>query len=295
MFSFRVVTVKFKARSISCLCPKSLKILKNWTDCSTSFLRFIFPLLIKLRRTPLLREHSTTDTPFLCSGTNPSLTRRWPKDKKKNVKIYSIGVLFSSVLWNQLRKHHNVQSETRKLSQGANENSDKKTRRLPEARENVNGLSAKKKTTATTKPVLSSATDDIQQTPVTPNTFSCPKYCERRIPCEKCHFPKHLTCEVKGRVSLNTLWVLGMMSCARWVTFPALGLCCHGDAESCAHSLSISVPRSLMIVITGAAFRLSRERKMAFRRYSVCWLCNSSRLFSWISEIKNCCEQRSTF
>ena len=161
-----------------------------------------------------------------------------------------------------------------------------KTRRLPEARENVNGLSAKK-TTATTKPVLSSATDDIQQTPVTPNTFSCPKYCERRIPCEKCHFPKHLTCEVKGRVSLNTLWVLRMMSCARWVTFPALWLCCHGDAESCARSLSISVPRSLMMVITGAAFWLSRERKMAFRRYSVCWLCNSSRLFSWISKLLN--------
>ena len=153
----------------------------------------------------------------------------------------------------------------------------------------------KKKTTATTKPVLSSATDDIQQTPVTPNTFSCPKYCERRIPCEKCHFPKHLTCGEKGRVSLNTLWVLGMMSCARWVMFPALGLCCLGDAESCAHSLIISVPGSLMMVITGAAFRLSREQKMAFRRYSVCWLCNSSRLFSWISKIKNCCEQRWTF
>ena len=32
------------------------------------------------------------------------------------------------------------------------------------------------------KPVLSSATDDIQQTPVTPDTLSSPKYCERRIP-----------------------------------------------------------------------------------------------------------------
>ena len=42
-----------------------------------------------------------------------------------------------------------------------------------------------------------------------------------------------------------------------------------------------------MMVITGAAFRLSRERKMAFRRYSVCWLCNSSRLFSWISKLLN--------
>ena len=205
-------------------------------------------------------------------------------------------MLFSNVLWNQHRKHHNVQSETRKLSQGANENSDKKQGDcLRRGKTWTDWAQKKTTTTATTKPVLSSATDDIQQTPVTPNTFSCPKYCERRIPCEKCHFPKHLTCEVKGRVSLNTLWVLGMMSCARWVTFPALGLCCHGDAESCARSLSISVPRSLMMVITGAAFRLSRERKMAFRRYSVCWLCNSSRLFSWISKIKNCCEQRWTF
>ena len=32
------------------------------------------------------------------------------------------------------------------------------------------------------KSVLSSATDDIQETPVTPDTFSSPKYCERRIP-----------------------------------------------------------------------------------------------------------------
>ena len=32
------------------------------------------------------------------------------------------------------------------------------------------------------KPVLSSATDDIQQTSVTPDTLSSPKYCERRIP-----------------------------------------------------------------------------------------------------------------
>ena len=50
------------------------------------------------------------------------------------------------------------------------------------------------------KSVLSSATDDIQQTPVTPDTLSSPKYCERRIPQEKCRFPKHLTCEEKGRV-----------------------------------------------------------------------------------------------
>ena len=99
----------------------------------------------------------------------------------------------------------------------------------------------------------------------------------------------------KVEYSLNTLWVLGMMSCAGWVTCPVLGSWCHGDANSCARSLSISVPRSLMMVITGAAFRLTREQKKAFRRYSVCWLCKSSRLFSWIKKIKNCCEQRLMF
>ena len=56
-------------------------------------------------------------------------THRWLADDqkiRKNKNIYSIRVLFSNVLWNQHRKHHNVQSETRKLLQGANENSDKK-------------------------------------------------------------------------------------------------------------------------------------------------------------------------
>ena len=65
----------------------------------------------------------------------------------------------------------------------------------------------------------------------------------------------------KVEYSLNTLWVLGMMSCAGWVTCPVLGSWCHGDANSCARSLSISVPRSLMMVVTGTALRLSREQK----------------------------------
>ena len=99
----------------------------------------------------------------------------------------------------------------------------------------------------------------------------------------------------KVEYSLNTLWVLRMMSCAGWVTCLVLGSWCQRDTNSCARSLSISVPRSLMLVITGAAFRLSREQKMYFRRYSVCWLCKSSRLFSWIKKIKNFCEQWWTF
>ena len=136
-------------------------------------------------------------------------THRWLADDQKiskNKNIYSIRVLFSNVLWNQHRKHHNVQSETRKLLQGANENSDKKQGDCLKRGKTWTDLAQKKKKTKATtkKPVLSSATDNIQQTPVTPNTFSSPKYCERRIPREKCHFPKYLTCEEKGRVSLNT-------------------------------------------------------------------------------------------
>ena len=136
-------------------------------------------------------------------------THRWLADDqkiRKNKNIYSIRVLFSNVLWNQHRKHHNVQSETRKLLQGANENSDKKQGDCLKRGKTWTDWAKKKinKNNNNKKPVLSSATDNIQQTPVTPNTFSSPKYCERRIPREKCHFPKYLTCEEKGRVSLNT-------------------------------------------------------------------------------------------
>ena len=72
--------------------------------------------------------------------------------------MHSIRVLFSNVLSNQRKKHHNVQSETRKLLQGADENSEKKTRKL--TREKTSMIERKKKK----KTVLSSAPDDIQQT-----------------------------------------------------------------------------------------------------------------------------------
>ena len=85
-----------------------------------------------------------------------------------------------------------------------------KTRRLPEARENVDGLSAKK-TTATTKPVLSSATDDIQQTPVTPNTFSSPKVMWTRNNFRKTSFPE-TSLLWRGRKSI--IWIL--YECYTW-------------------------------------------------------------------------------
>ena len=65
-------------------------------------------------------------------------------------------MLFSNVLSNQRRKHHNVQSETRKLSQGANENSETKTRKLTREKTSMTERKKKKK--------LSSTPDDIQQT-----------------------------------------------------------------------------------------------------------------------------------
>ena len=77
---------------------------------------------------------------------------------------------------------------------------NKEVARSAEKREGTERKKTKQSKKPPKKPVLSSATDDIQQTPVTPDTFSSPKYCERRIPQEKCHLSKHLTCEEKGRV-----------------------------------------------------------------------------------------------
>ena len=61
---------------------------------------------------------------------------------------------------------------------------NKEIARSAEKREGTERKKTKKKQSKKPpkKPVLSSTTDDIQQTPVTPDTFSSPKYCERRIP-----------------------------------------------------------------------------------------------------------------
>ena len=175
-----------------------------------------------------------------------------------------------------------------------------KARKLPEARKNVKALSAIKQNKTKQKNKKKNQFLALQLT-----IFNRPLLHLTHSPVPSTVNEEFLKKNVVSRnispvrrkveYSLNTLWVLGMMSCAGWVTCPVLGSRCHGDANSCARSLSISVPSSLMMVITGAAFRLSREQKKAFRRYSVCWLWESSRLFSWTKKIKNCCEQRWTF
>ena len=226
-------------------------------------------------------------------------THRWLADDQK-IKKNSIRALSSNVLLNQHRKHHHVKSETRKLSQGANENSDKKQGNCLKrgktwrdwAQKNKTKQNKKKKKknqflalelTIFNRPLL-----HLTHSPV-PNTVN-EEFLKKNVIYRNISPVKR-----KVEYSLNTLWVLRMMSCAGWVTCLVLGSWCQRDTNSCARSLSISVPRSLMLVITGAAFRLSREQKMYFRRYSVCWLCKSSRLFSWIKKIKNCCEQRLMF
>ena len=75
-----------------------------------------------------------------------------------------------------------------------------KTRKLPEARKNVNDRAQKKKPKQ--KPVFSSAT--IFNRPLLHLTNSLvPKYCERRITLEKRRFPKHIYCEEESRVFLE--------------------------------------------------------------------------------------------
>ena len=157
-----------------------------------------------------------------------------------------------------------------------------KTRKLPEARKNVKGLSAKKQNKA--------------KNPQKNQFLALQLTIFNRPLLHLTHSPVPSTVNEEF-LKKNVIYrnISPVMSCAGWVTCPALGSWYHGDANSCARSLSISVPRWLMMVITGAAFRLSREQKKAFRRYSVCWLCKSSRLFSWIKKIKNCCEQRLMF
>ena len=139
-----------------------------------------------------------------------------------------------------------------------------KTRKLPEARKNVKGLSAKKQNKAKNPKknqflalqltIFNRTLLHLTHSPV-PSTVN-EEFLKKNVIYRNISPVKR-----KVEFSLNTFWVLGMMSCAGWVTCPALGSWCHGDANSCARSLSISVPRSLMMVITGAALRLSREHK----------------------------------
>ena len=154
-----------------------------------------------------------------------------------------------------------------------------KTRKLPEARKNVKGLSAKKQNKAKNpqKNQFLALQLTIFNRPLLHLTHSpVPSTVNEEFLKKNVIYRNISPVKRKVEYSLNTLWVLGMMSCAGWVTCPVLGSWCHGDANSCARSLSISVPRSLMMVVTGAALRLSREQKKAFRRYSVCWLWESS-------------------
>ena len=147
-------------------------------------------------------------------------------------------MLFSNVLSNQRRKHHNVQSETRKLSQGANENSEEKTRKLTREKTSMTERKKKKK-----KKVLSSTPDDIQQTLLHLTHFPVPSTVNEEF-VKKNVISRNISL-VKRKEKCGTSHV----HCSR-VMLP-------WGRQSLAGSLSMSVPRSLMMVISSAAFRLS--------------------------------------
>ena len=122
---------------------------------------------------------------------------------------------------------------------------------------------------------------------------SVPKYCERRITWEKYRFPKHLSCEEKGR-----------MFC--WILYEYYTWCYGMSHVPCA---SILLPWGRQQIRTQFEYKraevtynglqalpFDQRTESGFSEvYYVCWLCKSSRPFTWIKKIKNCCEQRLTF
>ena len=103
-------------------------------------------------------------------------------------------MLSSNVLWNQHRKHHNVKSERRKLSQGANENLDKK-KEIAWRTEKGKWLSV-----IFNRPLLS-----LTHFPV-PSTVN-EEFLKKNVVSRNISPVKR-----KVEYSLNTLWVLRMMS-----------------------------------------------------------------------------------
>ena len=132
---------------------------------------------------------------------------------------------------------------------------------------------------------FSSATEYIQQTPVTSITFFSPEdivsqnisAVKRKVQCFVEYFTS-ITHDVTG-----------------WATCPVPVSCCHGDANRYARSLSISVPRSLIMDYRRCLSTEQRTENGFSEVYYVCWLCKSSRPFTWIKKIKKRCEQRLTF
>lgn len=165
------------------------------------FWKFLPPLLLKIRRSPLFREHCTPNAPFLCSSTNPSLICRWPKDGKKpfipsecfSRTCYETNTETITTSNQRQRSYHKgpikikIKKEGNCLKRG--------NRRMIRAQHKT------KKKVFFLAPQL-----NIFNRPLLHISYSSvPKYCERRITWGKYRFPKHLSCEEKGRMFC---WIL---------------------------------------------------------------------------------------
>ena len=124
--------------------------------------------------------------------------------------------------------------------------------------------------------------------------FSVPKYCERRITWEKYRFPKYLTCEEKGRMFCWILheyytWCNGMSH------VPCASILLPWGRQQIRTQFEYKRTEVTYNGLQALPFDWAENRKWLFGGILLCWLCKSSKTFTWIKKIKNCCEQRLTF
>ena len=149
------------------------------------FWKFLPPLLLKISRSPLFREHCTPNAPFLCSSTNPSLIRRWPKDGKKP---FIPSECFS-------RTCYETNTETITTSNLRQRSYHKepikiKIKKQGNCLKRGKGKWLGRKTKQKKGFFFSSATEYIQQTPVTSITFFSPEVLWTKNYLRKISFPK---------------------------------------------------------------------------------------------------------
>ena len=162
-----------------------------------------------MRRTLLLGEHSAPNAPLWSSTTESMLSSRWLKDENNLQKIiYSIRALFSYVLYTNTEDI--ITSNQR---QGSYQKEPVRTQDcLKRGKTCVTGA-RKNKTHFFFSLTVLKCTRLYNRHPVIPNTFSSPKVLWRQKQLQKVIISRNIS-PVKRKVeySLNTLWVLHMMS-----------------------------------------------------------------------------------
>ena len=123
---------------------------------------------------------------------------------------------------------------------------------------------------------------------------SVPKYCERRITWEKYRFPKYLSCEEKGRMFC---WILHeyYLWCNGMSHVPCASILLPWGRQQIRTQFEYKRAEVTYNGLQALPFDWAENGKWLFGGIPLCWLCKSSKTFTWIKKIKNCCEQRLTF